>query len=893
MRRQRLLAALLLAILIAPSIVTPIRAQAQQGYEEKLQITVAGTTAFWKVTLSGLNVSSLGISDIEKVAGVQDFDLLFSKYSSLDPRVEFFTSHGYDAIGMNFIPQKGAVLRVKAPSLDSARQLANALEAPLRLGFAYLKSEGDNHFFYSHAELGRPDESRFLPIKIWSLIQNRKGFDLLVSIDKFLSNPLPVLALGGKKAGASFVYSVAVGGITLDAIKDKSLKFSNLFPEARGINASASATSSILELRMFGGFIPPRDKYPVDYNPELRSTTIRSVLTPKENRSGFGFTMVQSPPILVVTREVDKSAVAAGETLEYRIRFENVAPAGTIAIDRVSAKETWWQQHFEATRAEPDQNITKLEPGQSKTLVYVLRAKTSSPTIAETTDAENTFTYSYKISDKSFTSAARANDLKIVLNRVASSLIAVASATNYLPDVSGNASAVLAIRNGGARSAFGVKVFLGDKLIETIPSIAPDPLRPIKVTAPLIFDSFTLRKRDLSWRVEWTDDQPQSIRSNTFAIFENYTRPDIPALLIGKASVENKTKGEGIFETTITIRNDGTRPVTALEVIDSAPKGTTFSSSSNFAPSPRGLSSSIESIAPAQTKTVNYLSKGTSKMNLIAGPALVSFKVGDLAVERLSPSVVTPNAITVVKTLNRQAAPIGYNFTVALKLENKGSETIFDVGLEGGDRPLRVAKGRNTDSRSVLAPGESISLNYEIQTFRPENASLLGALATFTLAGSIQGIRSEAIPLQIFNTPEIQIRFASSTILDNTPYEIIIDISNPAPFALSGLTINGGEPQNIVLRGALEAPKQLAPNGKTTIRITATSPEPNKQMKFQPKITHVFDGQPVTVVSPEVTIAVNENVAARFGLPVGIGIAIVLVTWILVRRAVQTKAEEA
>ncbi|MBI2126135.1 MAG: hypothetical protein HYU02_02315 [Thaumarchaeota archaeon] len=670
----------------------------------------------------------------------------------------------------------------------------------------------------------------------------------MVSIDKFLSNPLPVLTLGGKKAGASFVYSVAVGGITFDAIKDKSLKFSNLFPEARGINASASATSSILELRIFGGFIPPRDKYPVDYAPDTRSTTIRSVLTPKENRSGFDFAMVQSPPILVVTRQVDKAAVAAGETLEYRIRFENVAPAGTIAIDRVSAKESWWQQHFEATRAEPDQNITKLEPGQSKTFVYVLRAKTSSPTIAETSDAESTFTYS---------------------------------------------SAVLAIRNGGARSAFGVKVFLGDKLIETIPAIAPDPLRPIKVTAPLIFDSFTLRKRDLSWRVEWTDDQPQSIRSNTFTVFENYTRPDIPALLIGKASVENKTKGEGIFETTITIRNDGTRPVTGLEVVDSAPKGTTFSSSVNFAPSPSGLSASIESIAPTQTKAVSYLSKGASKMNLIAGAALVSFKVGDLTVERLSPSVVTPNAMTVVKTLNRQAAPIGYNFTVALKLENKGSEAIFDVGLEGGDRPLRVAKGRNTDSRSVLAPGESISLNYEIQTFRPENVSLLGALATFTLAGSIQAIRSEAIPLQIFNTPEIQIRFASSTILDNTPYEIIIDISNPAPFTISGLTINEGEPQNIVVQGGLEAPKQLAPNGKTTIRITATSPEPNKQMKFQPKITHVFDGQPVTVVSPEVTIAVNENVAARFGLPVGIGIAIVLVTWILVRRAVQTKAEEA
>lgn len=893
MRRQRFFVALLLAILIAPSITAPIKAQAQQGYEEKLQITVAGTTAFWKITLSGLDVSSLGISDIEKVVGVQDFDLLFSKYSSLDPRVEFFTPHGYDAIGMNLIPQKGAFLRVRASSLDSARQLATALEAPLRLGFTYLRSEGDNHSFHSYAELGSPDGSKFLPIKIWNLLQNRRGFDLLVSVGKFLDNPLPVLVLGGKKAGTSFIYSVAVGGIAFDAVKDKTLKFSNLFPEARGINASARATSSVLEMRMFGGFIAPRDKYSVDYAPDMRSTTIRSVLTPKENRSGFDFTIVESPPILVVTREVDKSTVAAGETLEYRIRFENVAPAGVASVESITAKETWWQQHFEAVRAESDQTIAKLEPGQSKTFVYVLRAKTSSVAVAETSDAESTFKYSYKISGKNFTSSARANDLKIVLNRAASSLIAVASATDYLPDVSGNASAVLAIRNGGARSAFSVNIFLGDKLIETIPSIAPDPLRPVKVTAPLIFDSFTLRKKDLSWRVEWTDDQPQTIRSNTFTVFENYTKPDIPVVRIEKASVENKTKGEGIFETTIAIANDGTRPVTALQVIDSAPKGTTFSSSSNFASSAGGLSTSIESIAPAQTKTVSYLSRGASGMNLIAGPALVSFRVGNLTVERLSSSVVTPNAMAVVKTLNRQAAPIGYNFTVSLKLENKGSETIFDVGLEGGDRPLRVAKGRNADSRPVLAPGESMSLSYEIQTFRPQNASLLGALATFTLAGSIRNIRTADIPLQILNTPDIQIRLASSTILDNTPYEVIIDISNPAPFAISGLTINQGKPQNIVVQGGLEAPKQLAPNEKTAIRIAATSPEPNKQMKFQPTITHVFEGQPITVVSPEVTIAVNENIAARFGPSVGIGIAIVLVTWLLVRRAVQTKAEKA
>ena len=742
-----------------------------------------------------------------------------------------------------------------------------------------------------------PEEGKFLPVKIWNLLQNRRGFDLLVSIDKFLSNPLPVLTLAGKKAGASFIYSVAVGGLTFNAVRDKTLKFADLFPGARGINASGSATSSVLELRMFGGFISPLDKYPVDHDPDTRSTSIRSVLTPKENRSGFGFTIVQSPPILLVTRQVDKSAVATGDSVEYRIRFENVAPPGTISIDRLTAKETWWQQHFEAVRAEPDQNITKLEPGQSKTFVYVLRAKTGSPAVAETSDAESTFKYSYKIGQKNFTAVARANDLKIVLNRAASSLIAEASATDYLPNVSGNASAVLAIRNGGARSAFSVKVFFGERLIETIPAIAPDPLRPVKVTAPLIFDSFTLRKRDLSWRVEWTDDQPQIIRSNSLTLFENYTKPDIPTLLIGKASAENKTKGEGIFETTITIRNDGSRPVTALEVIESVPKGMAFSSSGNFALSPRGLVAGIESIAPAQIKTVGYLSKGTSKMNVISAPALVSFRVGDLTVERMSPSVVTPNAVTVAKTLNRQNAPIGYNFTVALKLENGGSETIFDVGLEGRDQPLKVAKGRNTDSRALLAPGDSMSVNYEIQTFKPQNASLLGALVTFTLAGSIQEIRTVPIPLRIFNTPDIQIRIGANTILDNTPYEVTIDISNLSPFSISSLSLAEGVSQNLRIQGGnlgtFLKDGKLEPNEKVSLRVTAESPEPNKQMKFQPKITHVFEGQPITVVSPEVTVAVNENITARFGPSVGIGVAIVLVTWILARRAVHTKAKEA
>jgi len=89
-----------------------------------------------------------------------------------------------------------------------------------------------------------------------------------------------------------------------------------------------------------------------------------------------------------------------------------------------------------------------------------------------------------------------------------------------------------------------------------------------------------------------------------------------------------------------------------------------------------------------------------------------------------------------------------------------------------------------------------------------------------------------------------------------------------------------------------EASRQLAPGEKITLSVTGVSTEPNKQMRFAPKITHFYEGQTVVVPISELNVLVGEDIAARFAMPVGAGIAIVLATWILVRRAVQKPEEK-
>jgi uncharacterized repeat protein (TIGR01451 family) len=897
---RKLLAGWLLIILLLPIAATSINAQQQadqtRTYDEVLSIAVVSNIGLWKIKEIGVNVSSLKVSATENVPNVQEYELLFTKHSEYDSRIDFFKSYGYNVLGFDLLPQQGAVLRVNTSSLDAARQVATVLEDAFRLSFIYIRSSGNNHFFYSSAELGRPQDQKFLPINLWNLFTGRGGLDKLVTMDTFQIDPMPMLALYGKRATSGFTYTIWVGGITVDATANTAIRYDNFFQfiQTGGINASRTAKTSTLEFKIYGHLVTPQDKYDFSHVPDIRGSTAVSLMSPNENRSKFNFDYKKTPGNLVVTRSVDKTAVVAGETLEYRIRFENMGPVGITAggtpIDFIDARETWWQQHFDVVRAESNTTIRNLEPGTSKTFVYILRVRTTSEAAASPSEANSIFSYNYTIANRKFTSSVRANDINIVLNRGAAALVAEASATDYYPTTPGNSSLVLLIRNGGTRTAFNVRAFLGDNLITTVPSVAPDPVRPERITIPIPFDNFALKKRDLFWRIEWTDDnRVQSVRSNTIPIFENYTSTAVPKLNIEKTSVQNKTKGDGIYETKITIRNGGKMPSGTFEILDFPPKGTTFSSG-DFSPSGQGVSATIDSILPNSSKTVSYLSSGPSKINVITGPAFLRFKIGEQTSEVLTKSIVSADAVILGKTTNTQKGFIGYNFTTNVSLKNEGVESIYNVAIDGRDSPLRVVKGDNVAANETLAPGQSVNLQYSLQTFRGQNASQIGAYARFTLAGAILETATKVIPIEVYNAPQVRIRLAEPSILDNRPYTILVEIENPSPLPINALSIVPNIVENFRISGGdlnAQVSRQLAPGEKITLSAEGVSTQPNKQMRFVPKITHVYEGQTVTVPVVELNVGVGEDVMARFSLPVGAGIAIVLVTWILVRRAVQ------
>lgn len=871
-----------------------VKAQ-EAEYDEELSITVVSNIGLWKIKEIGVNVSSLGVTSIERIANVQEFELMFTKHSEYDSRVEYFKSYGYNVLGFDILPQQGAVLRVNTSSLDTARQVAAVLENAFHLSFILISSSGNNHVFFSNAELGRPQEQKFLPINLWNLFIGKGGLDRLVTMDTFQINPMPMLALHGRKADSGFLYTIWVGGIAPQANNRGTLNFDNFFQFATGINASRTARTSTIEFKYYGGFINPQEKYNFTHIPELRASIVRSPMSPKENRSEFDFTYLRSAPNLVVTRSVDKSAMQAGDTLEYRIRFENVAPReGGIAISELSARETWWEQHFETVRAESNLTIRNLGPGESRTLVYILRARTTSQAVASTSDTDSTFRFNYTIANRPYISTVRANDVSIVLNRGAAALVAEGSATNYYPTTPGNTSAVLLIRNGGTNSAFNVRAYLGDRLVETIPSVAPDSFRPVRVSTPIPFDNFALKQRDLSWRIEWTDaGQTLSARSNVFPIFENYTSTTIPILDVQKTSIQNKTIGDGIYETRITITNNGKIATGAFEVLDFPPRGTTLSSG-DFTPSGQGLSATVDNMLPNTTETLSYLSRGPTTNNIITGPAFIRFKIGDATSEVLTRSIVSPDAVTLAKTVNTQRGFIGYNFTVDLKLRNEGAEPIFNVGIDGRDTPLRVAKGDNVASKSLLASGESIDLTYSIQSFRGQNASQVGAFARFTLAGAILELSTKVIPIAIYSAPEVRMKLEENP-LDNRPYRVLIEIFNSSPLPINSLLVGQGVTENFrIVEGDVDAgiSRQLASGDRVTLSVTGISPEPNKLMRFAPRITHIYEGQTIVVPNTEMSSPIGEDIASKFAVPAGIGIAIVLLTWVLVRRAVQTKPEE-
>jgi len=121
-----------LAIILL-SVVPAQHAAAPTGYSEKLNVFIAGSSAYWYFTFAGVNASSK-LSGFEKSPGLSWYNVTAIKTTGWASDFQIFGPAGYNVLPVPSVPSQGLFLTIGSDTY------AHALAAATRLNSYFLSS---------------------------------------------------------------------------------------------------------------------------------------------------------------------------------------------------------------------------------------------------------------------------------------------------------------------------------------------------------------------------------------------------------------------------------------------------------------------------------------------------------------------------------------------------------------------------------------------------------------------------------------------------------------------------------------------------------------------------------------------------------------------------------
>ncbi len=877
----------LLLLLLSSFLTLPRSSGVQPEYKERLDVSVIGSSALWRITFSGPNVTVPHLEDAEgQLNGISSFSLVAAKVSSWLPEYELYTSNGFDLIGFEPVPTQGVFLTVVGSSSEEASHAASVLDGVFKLSFVPHSSSGEKTIFYSHADFG------FLVKNVLSgaVPSSAKGFTQLVDLDKFTQEPFAIISFSAQKQENGFVHSVSVSSIKTNIITDSKFQFSNLF--AGKVNASKMAVESSLNLQVINALALTTEgaNSTNDYD-ALRSAVFLK-LDPGKPLPLVNMTLQQSFPSLVVTRGVvNRGSIQANETMEAFLKLANVGPNTAPPIENVTVRELWWSHFFNRTGGDqPEQTIPKLGPGESKTLVFELKAVVSSADIIQAPE-QNELEYSFKVGEHVFHRISTVNQVRISIGPEKPAVWLEVSPSTTAPQIGDNVTLSLSVFNKGKTVAFNVTITRDNQRVASIDKLLPD-LNNVTRTS-VSSSSITSTSQTLLFTVQWTEEGgTRSILSNSVRLDYRPEVPHIPVLQISK-KVQMTPDLSGMVNVTVIVTNQGTWGLTNLTVKDVLPNGIAYVNGS-FKAVGQQLTATIDALGKQQNNTLRYTGNLTNRTeNFVIGPAEVSVKWTSAVIKRVSEGAAFPLGVEIQKQYSRTFSFTGASTHTIVDIRNRGSLAIFDVKLQDPpDAFLRIVKGNATASKDKLTKGANLTLGYDANLSAVGDFTASRAVASFVFAGQHQSISSPSVPIVIYDVPTATLSIEPKEPVENKPFVLTMTISNPSNLTISNLNVSISIPVDLAgAKGTLDLQGvTLAGNASLSTSASFTSRTGIDILIPPPAVKFKFGEEAFTGKSSRLVISVTDDITSRYGLPISIALVIALLSAFYARRLVYRPA---
>ncbi|MGI0083924.1 MAG: hypothetical protein ACREBQ_02465, partial [Nitrososphaerales archaeon] len=189
--------------------------------------------------------------------------------------------------------------------------------------------------------------------------------------------------------------------------------------------------------------------------------------------------------------------------------------------------------------------------------------------------------------------------------------------------------------------------------------------------------------------------------------------------------------------------------------------------------------------------------------------------------------------------------------------------------------------------KSVLSTGSSINstLNANL-TGTPGVYSSSSSAAAFVFAGSNQTATSNVFRVAIFQSLQGQISVVSSKIEEDHNIEIMYEVTNPSNVTVSNVSFSASLPGDLKLISGQESFQipSLAAGGTYKNNITITTNLPQTYNLNGGTLNFQYNGQSLHGQTTGLSLNILDDLTLRYGIPVLIGLVIVLLTLFYVRR---------
>src|SRR5487761_1155853 len=849
------------------------------NYSESLSLYLTSAETFWQAGFSGGNIT---ISSLSVPSSITSFSITLTQYQKWNSQFEIFTKNGFALLGTFEPLPDGAILTVNTTSSADAATLASSLSQMFALAFTPYTSSSSSFAFISPLNFQTE-----LHVYFWKLVPSAyHGF-----ASQFSEAQVETSDLGFYKISYSAgVYSISIGG--LKPLISTAFSLYTQLGTSQNFTYSSLASSSSVAVYVLGGLISQSNSTFTNHLNNFSASMFEgssgasNVKVPNLNATlDFSF------PTIVASRSIANLNPATNDNVTVLISINNVSPSGTPAANDVSVNDSWIYTHsnaFKITQGKPsgDQNLSS---GQSMTIPYafnVLPAASGNYTIPPIP-----VSYNFNLGNKTLTSQVFLNTETLTINGTGPAVEAVASVSSGSFQSGQPISTNITVTNEGTNTAFNLQA-----AGQTKASLLQGQKWSFVSATPTF--PLTQTNATVSYTASWQDagHNTRTAETNTMTPVFSFASPGSPASSLSKAVVFFKNSNS--VNVTLTVTDNSGVSISNLTVSDSLPQGMTFAKSyepGSLRFSAGLVSANISSLVASASANFTYaLSVTNTNENYVFLPANVSSVWNNVTVVHFSQGVGLPLGVSASKAFSPSAGFQGSTVSVQVGIANEGTLPIYEVSLNTTGDSFLALSGNAGSFKNVLPSGSSMNstLNANL-TGAPGVYNSSSSAATFIFAGSNQTATSNSFRVTIFQDLQGQMSVLSSKIEEDHNIEIMIEISNPSNVTVSNVTYSMSLPNNLNLVSGVETFQisSLIANGtyKNNITLTTNLPEQYNlnggTLKFQ------FNGQTLQGQAAGLSLNIVDDLTLRYGIPVLIGLAIVLATLFYVRKL--TKQQKA